>query len=166
MFGSADLPLFKKKKTKPLTNQGINDSIIGQQMIGNKLGKKRGFMTPEDEMKMALKEAVKKLRPKTRRHVKTVLRDDHRIVKKITIGGTELLVSFAHLGSQERESFVDGGIIFINRDHPLFVRIDRKAELTQYHLMRLVSQELIKFAYPKNLEVAFDWQGKIITDAF
>lgn len=78
----------------------------------------------------------------------------------------ELLISFAHLGSQEKESFVDGGIIFINRDHPLFKKVDGKTGLVFYHLIRLVSQELIKFAYPKNIDVAFDWQGKLIADAY
>jgi len=121
---------------------------------------------PEDEMKRAIQEAVRQLKPKTRKRVKTLLRDDRRIVKTITLGGADLLVSFAHLGSEDRESFVDGGIIFINRDHPLYKKIEHKAELVSYHLMRLVSQELIKFAYPRNLETAFDWQGKLLADAY
>ncbi|PJC32919.1 hypothetical protein CO051_02290, partial [Candidatus Roizmanbacteria bacterium CG_4_9_14_0_2_um_filter_39_13] len=110
--------------------------------------------------------AVDQLRPKMRKHVKTVLKDERRIVKKITIGGSELLVSFAHLGVEDRESFVDGGIIFINRDHSLYKKIEKKSELAAYHLMRLVSQELIKFAHPRNLDTAFDWQGKLLADAY
>jgi len=61
---------------------------------------------------------------------------------------------------------VEGGIIFINRDHGLFKKLENKTDLIYYHLTRLVSQELIKFTVPKNLELAFDWQGKLIKDAF
>lgn len=101
-----------------------------------------------------------------RSRIKTLLRDDQRIVKKVKIGGSEFLVSFTHLGEEERESFIEGGIIFINRDHPLFKKTEGKTELTLYHLIRLITQEIIKLTNPRNLEIAFDWQGKLIKDAF
>lgn len=164
IFFTGDLPLFSKVKTK---KQEIK---IGETVIGTVLTKKKtnGEKLNEEEkdLKDILKEAVKKLKPHLRSRVKTLLRDHHRIVKKIKIGGSEFLVSFAHLGTEERESFVEGGVIFINRDHKLFKRMKNKSELIFYHLIRLVSQELIKFTSPKNLEIAFDWQGKLIKDAY
>jgi len=39
-------------------------------------------------------------------------------------------------------------------------------EITLYHLIRLIAQEIIKLAQPASLEAAFDWQGKLIKDAF
>lgn len=73
-----------------------------------------------------------------------MLRDKNRIVKKVKIEGSEFLVSFTHLGETEKESFTEGSIIFINRDHPLFKKLEGKSEITLYHLIRLVSQEIIK----------------------
>ncbi|PIZ64231.1 hypothetical protein COY15_05430 [Candidatus Roizmanbacteria bacterium CG_4_10_14_0_2_um_filter_39_12] len=167
IFGSADLPLFTKKNKKNIAEPEIAGGIIGKQLLKkSKKHSESSVFSPEEEMKKALKNAVDQLRPKMRKHVKTVLKDERRIVKKITIGGSELLVSFAHLGVEDRESFVDGGIIFINRDHSLYKKIEKKSELAAYHLMRLVSQELIKFAHPRNLDTAFDWQGKLLADAY
>lgn len=166
IFMMGDLPLFSKSKQKKKMEGQIGDKIIGTALI------KKVSASPNIEkeelsgFKKALKEAVLKLRPKIRRHVKTLLRDDRRIVKKIKMGGTEFLVSFAHLGEDERESFIEGGMVFINRDHKLFKKLENRSDLIFYHLVRLVSQEIIKFTSPKNMEVAFDWMGKLIKDAY
>lgn len=162
IFMMGDLPLFSRGKQKKTEDK------IGQGIVGTALTKKRPDLK-EDELggfKKALKEAVKSLRPKIRSRVKTLLRDDRRIVKKVKIGGNEFLVSFAHLGEDERESFLEGGMIFVNRDHKMFKKLMNKTDLIFYHLVRLVSQELIKFTSPKNLDIAFDWQGKLIKDAY
>ncbi|OGH18244.1 MAG: hypothetical protein A3D75_00230 [Candidatus Levybacteria bacterium RIFCSPHIGHO2_02_FULL_37_18] len=87
---------------------------------------------------------MKRIKPKVRSRIKTLLRDKNRIVKKVKIEGSEFLVSFTHLGETEKESFTEGSIIFINRDHPLFKKLEGKSEITLYHLIRLVSQEIIK----------------------
>lgn len=165
IFLTGDLPLFARKKTRqaiePTGESGLIATALAQK-------KNKSATKPEETstLKNILKKAVQNLKPRLRGKIKTLLRDDRRIVKKVKIGGHELLVSFAHLGESEKESFVEGGIIFINRDHNLFKKIESKADLYFYHLLRLVSQELIKFAYPKNLDIAFVWQGRLINDAY
>jgi len=166
IFMIGDLPLFSRGNQKRKM-----EGQIGEKIIGTALTKKHqvGQTFDKDELsgfKEALKEAVGRLRPKIRRRVKTLLRDERRIIKKVRIGGSEFLVSFAHLGDEERESFIEGGMIFINRDHKLLKKLENKADLIFYHLVRLVSQELIKFTSPKNLDIAFDWMGKLIKDAY
>lgn len=151
------LPLFSKTKSQD-TREKINSGVIATALSAKSL--------TEKTMRNELKNALKTIKPKARSRVKTLLRDDHRVVKKVKIGGSEFLVSFAHLGEEEKESFVEGGVIFINRDHRLFKKIERKGELILYHLIRLVAQEIIKLTNPRNLEIGFDWQGKIIRDAF
>ncbi len=47
-----------------------------------------------------------------------------------------------------------------------FKKIEGKSELTLYHLIRLVTQEIIKLADPRSIDAIFDWQGKLIKDAF
>ncbi len=152
------LPLFSKQKAKTLESEQIKNSVVATALT-NGVSKSQ---TEKDEMR----DALKKIRPKVRSRIKTLLRDDKRIVKKVKIGGSEFLVSFTHLGQEEKESFTEGGIIFINRDHALFKKTEGKSELTLYHLIRLITQEIIKLADPRNIEVAFEWQGKLIRDAF
>lgn len=151
------LPLFAKQKIKYEESDKIQSGVVSTALTNT--AKKR---VEED----GLTEALKRIKPKVRARLKTLLRDKNRIVKKVKIGGSEFLVSFTHLGETEKESFTEGGIIFINRDHPLFKKLEGKSEITLYHLIRLVSQEIIKLAHPLNLEVAFDWQGRLIKDAF
>lgn len=166
IFMTGDLPLFSKSSQKKKMQGQIGDKIIGTALT-KKISPPQSIEKEElSGFKNALKEAVLKLRPKIRRRVKTLLRDERRIVKKVKMGGSEFLVSFAHLGEDERESFIEGGMVFINRDHKLFQKLENKSDLIFYHLVRLVSQELIKFTSPKNIEVAFDWMGKLIKDAY
>lgn len=151
------LPLFSRHKNK-LASQEVQNGVVATSLTdGTKKNK-----SERDE----LRDALKKIKPKVRSRIKTLLRDENRIVKKVRIGGSDFLVSFTRLGEDERESFTEGGIIFINRDHPLFKKTENKSELTLYHLIRLITQEIIKLADPRNLEVAFDWQGKLIKDSF
>lgn len=98
--------------------------------------------------------------------VKTVLRDKNRLIKRVKIGGMNLVCSLSHMGETEAESFVEGGIIFINRDHPLFTQTANDEALGGYHLARLITQELVKLAHPEQIAQAFDWQSRLLTDAF
>lgn len=156
------LPLFSKRKMNTIENEKIQTGVIGASLSSKLPSSQNTTPTQKDE----LREVLKKIKPKMRSKIKTLLRDKNRIIKKVKIGGSEFLVSFAHLGTDEKESFIEGGIIFINRDHQLFKKIEGKGELILYHLIRLIAQEIIKLAQPRNLEVAFDWQGKIIKDAY
>lgn len=153
-----NLPLFSRKKEQSLEKESLKNGVIASSLISK--------TTIKSQVKDTLKEALRKIKPKIRSRIKTLLRDDHRIIKKVKIGGSEFLVSFAHLGESEKESFTEGGIIFINRDHMLFKKIEAKSELILYHLIRLVAQEIVKLTSPKNIEIAFNWHGRILKDAF
>ena len=160
-----NLPLFSKTKKKFTDQELVKSGVIGTALSGSKRNL-NGETSLEKSLKEELRKALRIIKPKVRSRIKTLLRDDHRIVKKVKIGGSEFLVSFAHLGDEEKESFIEGGIIFINRDHKLFKRIEKESDLAMYHLIRLVTQEVIKLASPRNFEIAFDWHGKLIKDAF
>lgn len=107
------LPLFQKSKINQTIEKETVQSGVIATALSNKIGKGKS-------LQVGLKDALSKIKPKIRSRLKTLLRDDRRIVKKVKIGGSEFLVSFAHLGQDEKESFIEGGIIFINRDHKLF----------------------------------------------
>lgn len=156
------LPLFTKSKPTTDEEQSLQSGVIATALSSPSSSRQKTDIFS----KAALKESLYQLKPKIRSRIKTLLRDDKRIVKKVKISGSEFLVSFAHLGAEEKESFVEGGIIFINRDHTLFKKVERKGELIMYHLIRLVTQEIVKLAETKSMEAAFDWHGKLIKDSF
>lgn len=153
------LPLFAKEKMKFQENDKIQSEVISTALNASSRAKRTAD-------KNEILQALEKIKPKMRSRIKTLLRDKNRVIKKVKIGGSEFLVSFTHLGKEEKESFTEGGIIFINRDHPLFKNIEGKTELTLYHLIRLITQEIIKLSEPISVEIAFDLQGKLMKDAF
>lgn len=159
IFLMHDLPLLSgdTQTTNPLLEQSLGNSTVAAT-----IGKKR----PEKKITTNLKGLASQITDKRHRSlVKTVLKDKHRLIKRIKIGGVNLMCSLAHLGEQEPESFVEGGIIFINRDHPLFVHTAKDQEQASYHLLRLITQELTKLANPLGLTQAYDWQSRLLTDA-
>ena len=157
IFLMHDLPLFSGSDTK---NAAL-DKTLGSTTVAQALGSKKKKHLPTK-----LSEVAKQISNRKHRSlVKTVLRDKNRLIKRIKIGGVNLVCSLSHLGDDETESFVEGGIIFINRDHPLFVQTAKSDELTSYHLARLITQELTKLAKPVGIEQAYDWQSRLLTDA-
>lgn len=98
--------------------------------------------------------------------VRTVLTSGVRIVKSLKIGGINITCSLAHLGEEEVESFTQGGVIVINRDHPLYRRVEKNPETHTLYLSRLITQELSLLANPPSAEQAYLWQSKLLTDAF
>ena len=110
--------------------------------------------------------ALSKIKNKEHKNlVRTVLKDKNRIIKRLKIGGVNLTCSLSNMGKDEVESFVEGGIIFINRDHPLFAQTARDEETLSYHLLRLITQELVKLTNPPTISQAYDWQSRLLTSA-
>ena len=157
IFLMHDLPLFSGTDTK----NAVLDKTLGSTTVAQALGRKK-IKQPTTKLSEVAKQISNR---KHRSLVKTVLRDKNRLIKRIKIGGVNLVCSLSHLGDDETESFVEGGIIFINRDHPLFVQTVKSDELTSYHLARLITQELTKLAKPVGIEQAYDWQSRLLTDA-
>ncbi|HLB60376.1 MAG TPA: ATP-binding protein [Patescibacteria group bacterium] len=158
LFLSHDLPLFSKETEKAETIiEKLNEGMT-MQKIGSK--------TPPHPKSAKLPgEISRKMKKETRERVKTVLKDKNRLVKKLKIGGTSIVCSLAHLGDDEVESFTEGGVIFINRDHPLFVKTAAHEELSRFYLLRLITQEVSLMTHPNNPRSAFDIQSRLLRDA-
>lgn len=153
-----DLPLFTPEKGK---NEALQEAVGGTQTA--KVRKKNGrknFKAGD-----IIKKAAAGMKRKNRSRVKTVLKDKKRLVKKLKIGGVNIVCSLTHLGNGEAESFSEGGVIFINRDHPLYLQVAGNDELIAYHLARLITQELVLLAGPGSSGQAYEWQSRLISDA-
>lgn len=151
-----DLPLFSTETERAKAmNKAVGAGIFTQKV--SKPRKAKVAKLPG--------EISRKLPKEVRGRVKTVLKDKERIVKRIKIGGMKIVCSFTHLGEDEVESFSEGGVIFINRDHPLFQKVASNAELATFYLVRLIAQEITLLARPVDARQAFEWQSRILTDA-
>ena len=153
-----DLPLFSTntEKARQMTK------AVGAGIFSQKLSRKKGAQAKSAKLPGDIS---RKLPRQTRKRVKTVLKDTQRLVKKIKIGGTSLVCSLTHLGEEEIESFIEGGVIFINRDHPLFIKTQKNEELAAFYLTRLLTQEVVLLANPQDAGKAFLWQSRLLTDA-
>ena len=158
IFLKHDLPMFSVQTT------GVKDMAraVGAGVFSQKMAKKKEANAKVEKLAGKISRQLSK---ETARRVKTVLKDSKRLVKRIRIGGTSIVCSLAHLGKDEVESFVEGGIVFINRDHPLFAKTAKNEELASFYLIRLIAQEVALMAQPEDAAKAFSWQSRLITDA-
>lgn len=158
IFLMHDLPLF----TGSVVQNANLEQRLGSTTVAKTMSKARKTSKTSETGRSPISEIKDR---KHRNLVKTVLKDKNRLIKRVKIGGLSLVCSLSHLGEGEVESFVEGGIIFINRDHPLFGQAARIDELSAYHLARLITQELVKLANPERIIQAYDWQSRLLTDA-
>ncbi|PJC66745.1 hypothetical protein CO018_00390 [Candidatus Beckwithbacteria bacterium CG_4_9_14_0_2_um_filter_47_11] len=153
-----DLPLFDQEQEK---NDALAEAV-GAGVFTQRLTKKKGALAKAGKLPGEISRRLPKL---TRNRVKTILKDQKRLVKKLKIGGVNIVCSLSRLGPDQPESFTEGGVIFINRDHPLFSATAREPDLAAFYLARLITQELVLLAQPGNVRTAYDWQSRLLTDA-
>ena len=75
-------------------------------------------------------------------------------------------VCLDHFGKEGSESFAEGTVIYINRDHPLFEREMKKPASFTMHVARLLTQEISLMKDPRNPRHAFERQSRLLRDAF
>lgn len=119
---------------------------------------------------MEIKKEENKLKEKKKRlkrpHLKQLT--PGALVKKIKIGRMNLALIIDHFGSGGggSESFIESDIIYINRDHPLYIRESCNRERHIMNIARLICQEISLMSKPKNPRHAYERQSKLLKDAF
>lgn len=71
-----------------------------------------------------------------------------------------------HFGTEGPEAFLENDIIYINRDHPLYIRESSNRERHIMNIARLICQEISLMSKPKNPRHAYERQSKLLRDAF
>jgi hypothetical protein len=104
--------------------------------------------------------AKKRRRPRVRR-----LTPD-AVVQRVRLGEAGVTCCLDHFGPDGREAFSEGSTIYINRDHPLYVRNSRRRETHTLHVARLLTQEISMMKDPRSPRQAFERQSKLLRDAF
>ncbi len=88
------------------------------------------------------------------------------VMKKIRLKKLGISCSIVSLGESGPEVASQGNAVYINQDHPLYQKLYKKREMLGWHLLRLITQEIVLM---KKLHItaheALDWQGKLLKDA-
>lgn len=88
------------------------------------------------------------------------------VVHRVRLGETGVTCCLDHFGPDGSEASHDGTVIYINRDHPLYLRNSRRRETHTLHLARLLTQEISLMKDPRGPRQAFERQSKLLRDAF
>ncbi len=104
--------------------------------------------------------------PKRRRRPRVRRLTSDAVVQRVKLGQAGVTCCLDHFGPEGREAFFEGTTIYINRDHPLYIRNSRRRETHTLHVARLLTQEISMMKDPRSPRQAFERQSKLLRDAF
>jgi hypothetical protein len=88
------------------------------------------------------------------------------VVRKVRMGESGLTCCIDQFGEDGPESFTEGTIIYLNRDHPLYRHEAAKRETFTRHLARLLTQELALMNEREDPRRAFQQQSLLLKESF
>jgi hypothetical protein len=88
------------------------------------------------------------------------------VVRKVRMGETGLICCIDQFGEDGPESFTEGTIVYVNRDHPLYRHEAVKRETFTRHLARLLTQELALMSERDDPRRAFQQQSLLLKESF
>lgn len=86
-------------------------------------------------------------------------------MKRLKLGQHGLSCCIDHLGLDGPECSTEGGIVYVNRDHPLHQRMMHQPHAYALYMARLLTQEIVMMKQPKSPRQAFERQSKLLRDA-
>ncbi len=88
------------------------------------------------------------------------------VVRKVRMGQIGVICCIDHYGEEGPECFTEAGIIYVNRDHPLYKRESKDLRRNTMNLARLISQEISLMKEPTSPREAYERQSLLLRDAF
>jgi len=88
------------------------------------------------------------------------------VMKRIRLKKLGISCGIVSLGAEAGEVISQGNMVYINQDHPVYLKLYKRRELLGLHLLRLITQEVVIMKKPRiEAREAFDWQSKLLKDA-
>ena len=87
------------------------------------------------------------------------------VVKKVKFGEMGISCCIDSFGPEAPECFTESGIIYINRNHPLYQREEKRAATMILHMTRLLAQEIALMVNPLTPREAFEKQSQLLKNA-
>ena len=130
---------------------------------------KSGLVQTKKEKKSkgeTIKEQVPKLpNQEKQKKPKAQLLTPNAVVKKVKFGDMGVSCCIDSFGPEGAECFTESGIIYINRDHPLYKREEKREQTLILHLTRVLAQEIALMANPIAPREAFEKQSELLKSA-
>lgn len=123
---------------------------------------KGGHIESIAEKQKPVRKSGQKRRGKPKANVLT----PNAVVRRVKIGSSGVICCLDHFGPEGPESFSEGNIIYINRDHPLYKAESNKRDAHILNLARLITQEISLMKNLRNPRKAFQQQSILLRDAF
>ncbi|MCM8773722.1 MAG: ATP-binding protein [Candidatus Omnitrophica bacterium] len=138
--------------------EDLENSIGGQlATVSNKAKSSEDIKDSGREKKE--KGKIRKKYPQVRRLSTTA------VVRRMRLGEKGISCAIDHFGEDGPESFSEGNMVYMNRDHLLFKKASQDKEMFTFYLVRILSQE-IALMKTKSAKEAFLIQSKLIKDAY
>jgi hypothetical protein len=138
----------------------------GSGAVGESAVVKKGQEGEDIKTIDAQKQKEKKARKKGKNKPKANLLTPNAIVRKMKIGNTGVICCLDNFGTDGAESFTENNVIYINRDHPLYISESKKRDAHILNLARLITQEISLMKDSRNPRKAFEQQSVLLRDAF
>jgi hypothetical protein len=87
------------------------------------------------------------------------------VIKKVKFGEMGVSCCIDSFGPEAPECFVESSVIYINRDHPLYKREEKREQTLILHLTRILAQEIALMANPLTPRAAFEKQSELLKSA-
>jgi len=88
------------------------------------------------------------------------------LVRRVRMGESGLTCCIDGFGPDGAESFTEGTIIYVNRDHPLYQHESAKRDTLTRHVARLITQELALMRERDDPRRAFLQQSLLLKESF
>lgn len=141
----------------PSAYPGEEGTVPAYQMLAG-----GGQMLPQGEPRQAEQKEppAKKIRVRD-------LKGKSITARRIMVGGVGITCALEHCGKEIPAAFTDGGIVFINLDHPLYKKQkDKGPDLLGFYLTYLLSQQVALLLAEGDARKAFDMQNRLLTDSW
>ncbi len=111
--------------------------------------------TPEETKSDVLREKKPKVQSLT----------PNAVIKKVKFGEMGVSCCIDSFGPDAIECFTEGSVIYINRDHPLYKRGEKREQTLILHLTRILAQEIALMTNPLTPRDAFEKQSELLKSA-
>lgn len=88
------------------------------------------------------------------------------VIRRLKLGHQGLSCCIDHFGSDAPECYTEGGVVYLNRDHPLHQQFAQDRRAYTLYLARLLTQEIALMKQPRSPRQAFERQSRLLRDAF
>jgi len=108
--------------------------------------------------------STRKRKPTRRPQVKALT--PSAVIRRLKLGHRGLSCCIDHFGSDAPECYTEGGVVYLNRDHPLHQQFAQDRRAYALYLARLLTQEIALMKQPRSPRQAFERQSRLLRDAF